>query len=62
MELESWLREECKSTIDFAREVGCTKMTLSRVKRGIPVSKKVSIIIYHLTNGKVRPQIAERRS
>jgi len=61
MTLEEWLRENFISTEDFARRVGVSSNTLRRIKRGEPVSAKVSFIIEHLTDGKVRPLSSDGR-
>lgn len=57
--LEKWLREKCMTTKKFAELVGCSRVIIWKVKRGMAVSPKYADKIKDITGGQVVP-ISER--
>lgn len=55
MNLQEWLLEKNIKSIDFCKSVGCSRVTLCKVKRGVPVSPRFAKRIEELTEGKICP-------
>lgn len=54
--LERWLREQRMTTKKFAELVGCSRIILWKVKKGMAVSPKYGDKIRELTQGHVSPK------
>lgn len=55
--LEKWLRSKGMTTKKFAESVGCSRIILWKVKRGMAISPKHGEKIRELTEGQVSPKI-----
>ena len=53
--LEEWIREKNMSTNDFIKLIGCSRPTLWKAKRGIPISPAFAKRIEKITKGIVKP-------
>lgn len=53
--LEKWLREKCMTTKRFSELVGCSRVIIWKVKRGMAVSPKYAQKIKEITEGAVIP-------
>lgn len=54
-EMENWLRKRMMKTNEFLKLLGCSRPTLWKVKRGIPVCPKYANKIIEITKGEVVP-------
>jgi predicted XRE-type DNA-binding protein len=54
-ELELWIRKRNMTTNQFVKMVGCSRPTVWKVKKGIPISKEIAEKITLLTNGAIEP-------
>lgn len=57
--LEKWLRKRNMTTNRFIELVGCSRPTLWKVKRDIPICPLYAKRIYQLTNGEIIPKVKE---
>lgn len=56
--MEKWLQEKCMTTNEFTKKVGCTRMVIWKVKRGLGISQRFADKIVKLTKGEVVPSIS----
>lgn len=52
--LEIWLKKNKMSTNEFVEIIGCSRPTIWKAKRGIPISPKTAKRIYNFTNGEIK--------
>lgn len=56
-ELEKWLRSKNMTTKKFAELVGCTRIIIWKVKKGMPICPRYGERIKQITDGLVSPKI-----
>lgn len=52
--LEIWLKQNKMSTNEFVEKIGCSRPTVWKAKRGIPISPMTAKKIYEFTNGEIK--------
>jgi len=55
MELDQWLRANGMETQKFAKMVGCTRKTIHKVKKFMPIKPDFAKTIFLITGGQVCP-------
>lgn len=59
--LEEWLRERNMQTVDLAKITHLSRVTIWKVKKGLPISEESAFKIIRTTSGEVHPKTNEKR-
>ena len=57
-DLEKWLKKRSMTTKKFALLVGCSRVVIWKVKRGMGVCPYFAKKIYEITEGEIKPTMA----